>query len=277
MLPGFNHNIKHNGRIYHVQTEDSGVSNPHIITHLFVGGNILATKKTSYADIVNADNLTVVVQELMEEQHKAMLRNLVNGVYDGMEVPGKPVEPAALAAAPQPQVPAPEAQAPPPQAPAKQAPPPQAPAKQAPPPQPKTAERKFPKPAVPPRTQPAMPAHAAPTQKEMPAVGGAQIYKPPPPEKVPARPAQAPAKPVPRVTVRPSKPAPQAAKPAPQAPASKPQEELPPEVVAARRMADRPKPKDTTGPTIFGEDLISEKSLDEVILGYLAGDGEEGS
>jgi hypothetical protein len=42
-------------------------------------------------------------------------------------------------------------------------------------------------------------------------------------------------------------------------------------------MADRPKPKDTTGPTIFGEDLISEKSLDEVILGYLAGDGEEGS
>ena len=119
-----------------------------------------------------------------------------------------------------------------------------------------------------------MPAHAAPTQTEMPAVGGAQIYKPPPPEKIPVRPAQAPpvqAKPAPRVTVRRPKPA-----PAPQAQASKPKEQLPPEVVAARRMADRPKPKDTTGPTIFGEDLISEKSLDEVILGYLAGDGEEG-
>ena len=116
-----------------------------------------------------------------------------------------------------------------------------------------------------------MPAHAAPTQPAMPAVGGARIYKPPPPEKIPTAPL--PAKPAPRVTVRPAKPA-----PAPQAPAQaqKP-EELPPEVVAARRMADRPKPKDTTGPTIFGEDLISEKSLDEVILGYLAGDGEEGS
>ena len=115
MLPGFNHNIKHNGRIYHVQTEDSGVSNPHIITHLFVGGNILATKKTSYADIVNADNLTVVVRELMEEQHKAMLRNLVNGVYDGLDVPGKPGEPAPPpAAAPQvPQPPAAQPQAPP--------------------------------------------------------------------------------------------------------------------------------------------------------------------
>lgn len=265
MLPGFNHNIKHNGRIYHVQTEDSGVSNPHIITHLFVGGNILATKKTSYADIVNADNLTVVVQELMEEQHKAMLRNLVNGVYDGLDVPGKPAEPAALAPAAQAQVPEPKAP-----------PPAQAPVKQAPPPQPKPAESKFPKPAAPPRTQPAMPAHAAPTQPEMPAVGGAQIYKPPPPERVPAPPAQAPpAKPAPRVTVRPSKPAAPAAQ-APQAPASKPSKDLPPEVVAARRMAERPKPKDTTGPTIFGEDLISEKSLDEVILGYLAGDGEEG-
>ena len=44
-VTGFNHNIKHKGKVYHVQTEDSGVNNPHIITHLFVGGNILASKK----------------------------------------------------------------------------------------------------------------------------------------------------------------------------------------------------------------------------------------
>jgi hypothetical protein len=257
MLPGFNHNIKHNGRIYHVQTEDSGVSNPHIITHLFVGGNILATKKTSYADIVNADNLNVVVQELMEEQHKAMLRNLVNGVYDGLDVPGQPAEiPAQAPSLPVAAMPVPAKPVPPPPV-------------------------KFPTPAIPrstgsagattpPRTRPAIPAHAAPTQPEMPAVGGVQIYKPPPPEKIPAAPP--PAKPAPRVTVRPSKPPVQ-----PAAKSAKPSEELPPEVIAARRMAERPKPKDTTGPTIFGEDLISEKSLDEVILGYLAGDGEEGT
>lgn len=261
MLPGFNHNIKHNGRIYHVQTEDSGVANPHIITHLFVGGNILATKKTSYADIVNADNLTVVVRELMEEQHKAMLRNLVNGVYDGLDVPGKPP-----AMEPQQRPPAKPAAPPKPVAPQPAAPQPEAKA-------PEPAPKKFPKPAEPPRTVPAMPAHAAPTQPQMPAVGK-HVYKPPPPEKIPTPPK--PAKPVPKVTIRPpaAKPAP---KPAPAAQQQKEAEELPPEVVAARRMADRPKPKDTTGPTIFGEDLISEKSLDEVILGYLAGDGEEGS
>src|SRR5688572_21632194 len=87
-LTGFNHNIKHKGRVFHVQTEDSGVNNPHIITHLFVGGNILASKKTSYADILNAENLPEVVRELMEEQHKEMLRNLINGVYDNIESGG---------------------------------------------------------------------------------------------------------------------------------------------------------------------------------------------
>src|SRR5689334_5706088 len=85
MVVGFNHNIKHKGKPYHIQTEDSGLENPHIITHLFVGGNILASKKTSYADIVGAENLPQVVRELMEEQHKEMLRNLINGVYDDID------------------------------------------------------------------------------------------------------------------------------------------------------------------------------------------------
>src|SRR5689334_19610833 len=87
-VTGFNHNIKHKGKVYHVQTEDSGINNPHIITHLFVGGNILASKKTSYADILNAENLPEVVRELMEEQHKEMLRNLINGVYDNVDAGG---------------------------------------------------------------------------------------------------------------------------------------------------------------------------------------------
>src|SRR5512134_1456804 len=85
MVVGFNHNIEHKGKMYHIQTEDSGLDNPHIITHLFVGGNILASKKTSYADIVGAENLAQVVRELMEEQHKEMLRNLINGVYDDID------------------------------------------------------------------------------------------------------------------------------------------------------------------------------------------------
>jgi hypothetical protein len=85
MIPGFNHNIKHKGRIFHIQTEDSGPKNPHIITHLFVGGNILASKKTQYSDIVGQPDYEKTVRSMMEEQHKQMLRNLVNGVFDTVE------------------------------------------------------------------------------------------------------------------------------------------------------------------------------------------------
>jgi len=82
MVVGFNHNIKYRGKTYHAQTEDSGSDRPQVVTHLFLGGNIIASKRTSYADITGAENLPDVVRALMEEQHKEVLRNLVHGVYD---------------------------------------------------------------------------------------------------------------------------------------------------------------------------------------------------
>lgn len=82
MVVGFNHNFSYKGQIYHVQTEDSGIKNPHIITLLYRGGTILASKKTSYADIIKVDNLEVVVEDLMKSQHREMLRLLKNGDFD---------------------------------------------------------------------------------------------------------------------------------------------------------------------------------------------------
>ncbi len=90
MVVGFNHNIKHNGKVYHIQTEDSGVETPHIITLLYVGGNIMSREKTSYADIIKVDNLEAVVKELMEEQHKMMLKKLVSGTFDKKEAAPPP-------------------------------------------------------------------------------------------------------------------------------------------------------------------------------------------
>ncbi len=82
MVVGYNHNIKYKGEIFHIQTEDSGINNPHIITLLYRGGNIIASRKTSYADIVKMDNLSQIVEELMKEQHKDMLRRLKNAEFD---------------------------------------------------------------------------------------------------------------------------------------------------------------------------------------------------
>jgi hypothetical protein len=82
MVLGFNHNLMYKGEVFHVQTEDSGVSNPHIITLLYRGGVIISSRKTSYSDILKMDNLEVVVEELMKEQHKDMMRRLKAGEFD---------------------------------------------------------------------------------------------------------------------------------------------------------------------------------------------------
>ena len=88
MVVGFNHNFIYKGQVYHVQTEDSGIKNPHIITLLYRGGTILSSKKTSYADIIKIDNLEAVVEDLMKSQHREMLRLLKSGNLD--EILGLP-------------------------------------------------------------------------------------------------------------------------------------------------------------------------------------------
>ena len=46
MITGFNTNVRHGGRVFHVQTEDSGLAHPHVISHLYYGGTILGSEKT---------------------------------------------------------------------------------------------------------------------------------------------------------------------------------------------------------------------------------------
>ena len=85
-LVGYNTNVRHKGKLYHIQTEDSGVKRPHVITQLFAdGGRILASEKTSYEEHVTAENLAAIVKDLMQEQHKRMFIALRDGVYDEEE------------------------------------------------------------------------------------------------------------------------------------------------------------------------------------------------
>lgn len=110
MIVGFNHNIGYKGELFHVQTEDSGLANPHIITLLYRGGTILASEKTSYADIIKADQLEVVVESIMKEQHKKMMRRLKGGEFDARLFPPHPIPPSPAATASPSDPPAPPVQ-----------------------------------------------------------------------------------------------------------------------------------------------------------------------
>jgi hypothetical protein len=82
-LLGYNNNVRHKNRVFHIQTEDSGIKHPHVITHLFMdGGRILKSVKTSYADHVGKDKLGDIVRQMMKDQHKAMFRALRDGDLD---------------------------------------------------------------------------------------------------------------------------------------------------------------------------------------------------
>ena len=84
MIPGFNTDVKHRNRVFHIQTEDKGESNPYVESLVYVGGEILATKRTSYAEVIKTTGRDDhAVQDLMEQQHRTMIAAIQRGRFDG--------------------------------------------------------------------------------------------------------------------------------------------------------------------------------------------------
>ncbi len=80
---GFNNNVKYKGHTFHIQTEDSGLDKPHIITHLFAdGGRVLKSHKRSYADHVKQQDVAAFVRALMKGQQLEMALALRDGRFD---------------------------------------------------------------------------------------------------------------------------------------------------------------------------------------------------
>ena len=105
---GFNNNVRHRGRVFHIQTEDSGVKSPRIVTHLFAdGGRIIKTARTSYAELIGRSDMTQTVRLMMKEQHRTMFTALRTGDLD--ELLEASCGPLPLPAAPRAQAPQREA------------------------------------------------------------------------------------------------------------------------------------------------------------------------
>ncbi|AKU90342.1 hypothetical protein [Vulgatibacter incomptus] len=272
-VTGFNHNVRHNGQGYHVQTEDSGDEIAHVITHLFQGGNILATKKSSYAELRGEPDLKARVRALMEEQHKKMLRELIAGAFDSLVAPSSPA-PAA---------PPVSAQSPGPRS---------SPPAFAQSPGPRSAPPSFSKTPGPLGAQPVFAQSPGPPL----AHSGANSRPSSPWGRVPLWPTALEAAAMERGSpTAGSSPKPTPTFPAPPARASTPPVAPPVLTPAAKAAPATPfpirgfpggkLPEPTPGPgvwrnelpaeTIHVDDLASEKSLDQAILRYLAGERDE--
>ncbi|HKN48236.1 MAG TPA: hypothetical protein VJ144_09715 [Candidatus Polarisedimenticolia bacterium] len=82
MVTGFNTDVKHQGRVYHVQTEDKGSDNPVIETLIYLGGEILAARRSSYADLLAKGAGDKEVSERIESQHNRMILDIREGKYE---------------------------------------------------------------------------------------------------------------------------------------------------------------------------------------------------
>ena len=81
VITGFNSDVRYRGLVYHVQTEDKGQENPLIETLIYKGGEILASRRLPYAELIQGTQSEKAISRLMEEQHNAMILEVKRGKF----------------------------------------------------------------------------------------------------------------------------------------------------------------------------------------------------
>lgn len=89
MITGFNTDIQHEGVTYHVQTEDKGIETPLILSLIYVGGAIIASKRTPYDDLVAEGFDESVLTERLQRQHKLLCAAIRNGRIEDLKRMGE--------------------------------------------------------------------------------------------------------------------------------------------------------------------------------------------
>lgn len=78
MVTGFNTDIKHNGVVFHIQTEprkDAGIE-----TTVYMRGAVIHSLKTSYQDFLNsAEYSDEKLKRMLEDQHRQVIARIRAG------------------------------------------------------------------------------------------------------------------------------------------------------------------------------------------------------
>jgi hypothetical protein len=82
MITGYNTDIRHRDVVFHVQTEDKGKGNPCVESLVYVKGQVIANKRTGYADMLTEGKGEKDIVALMEHQHRVMIAAIKGGKLD---------------------------------------------------------------------------------------------------------------------------------------------------------------------------------------------------
>src|SRR5512132_1866362 len=83
MISGYNTDVRHNNRVFHIQTEDRGETALEIESLVYVGGEILASKRTSYPEAIRSGRDDRAIRKILERQHRTMIAAIQRGRFDG--------------------------------------------------------------------------------------------------------------------------------------------------------------------------------------------------
>ena len=105
MITGYNTDVEHNGVVYHVQTEDKGLRTPIILSLVYTGGAILASKRSPYDDLIASGFEEKALIERLERQHKLICAAVHAGRIEelkrmGERAPATPESAAGITNAP---------------------------------------------------------------------------------------------------------------------------------------------------------------------------------
>lgn len=81
MIVGYNTDIKYRNEVFHIQTEDKGQNNPTIETLVYLHGEILLSRRLSYAHLLATAEKNKAIKSLMKSQHDQVCSELKGGNF----------------------------------------------------------------------------------------------------------------------------------------------------------------------------------------------------
>lgn len=85
MITGFNTDIEYGGVTYHVQTEDKGKNKPIILSLVYNGGTILASKRAPYDDLLSSNFNERILAERLNKQHRLICAAIQAGRIEDLK------------------------------------------------------------------------------------------------------------------------------------------------------------------------------------------------
>jgi hypothetical protein len=81
-MGGYNTRVDYQGDTYIVQNQDKGLCAQYIESLIYKSGRLLNSKRASYTAFLDLPDAKDRIERMMEEQHKTILGQIVEGRYD---------------------------------------------------------------------------------------------------------------------------------------------------------------------------------------------------